>query len=126
MKTDVEKLRIGPKTKGTRRTTFNFRDGTHGDIYLATLKAIASTPPQLKFEYRELNKRIKMICTEEKYPAGSSMVGAISHMKEIAKPNDHSVYTYLDWDHEKQILDIPSPYFMFYIRWSDALKQTAP
>ena len=30
----------------------------------------------------------------------------------------------IDWDEHKQILDIPDPYLLFYLRWSGRLRET--
>jgi hypothetical protein len=29
----------------------------------------------------------------------------------------------LDWDEQKQVLEIPDPYFLFYLRWSNRLRE---
>jgi hypothetical protein len=29
----------------------------------------------------------------------------------------------VDWDEQKQVLDIPDPYLLFYLRWSGRLRQ---
>jgi hypothetical protein len=29
----------------------------------------------------------------------------------------------IDWDDQTQILDIPDPYFLFYLRWSGRLRE---
>jgi len=29
----------------------------------------------------------------------------------------------IDWDEQKQILDIPDPYLLFYLRWSQRLTE---
>jgi hypothetical protein len=34
-------------------------------------------------------------------------------------PNERAI----DWDEQKQILDIPDPYLLFYLRWSGRLQE---
>lgn len=29
----------------------------------------------------------------------------------------------IEWDDQKQILDLPDPYLLFYLRWSDRLSE---
>lgn len=55
-------------------------------------------------------------------PVGSSVTGSCLHMSKLAEdrfPNERVI----DWDEQKQVLDIPNPYF-FYLRWSDRLQQS--
>jgi hypothetical protein len=34
-------------------------------------------------------------------------------------PNERAI----DWDDQKQVLDLPDPYLLFYLRWSKRLEQ---
>jgi hypothetical protein len=31
----------------------------------------------------------------------------------------------LEWDDQKEVLHIPDPYFLFYLRWSERLREPA-
>jgi hypothetical protein len=116
----VDVLDAGPPTRGTKRITFSFRDGTSGDVYRAVLKAAASDPPQLSFGYDELLARTALICSNDP-PAGSSVTSTCVHMSKLAAdkfPSERAI----DWDDSKPVLDIPDPYLMFYLRWSGRLR----
>jgi len=117
----VDVLDAGPKTRGTERMLYDFADGSRGDVYRAVLKAVASDPPRLSFSYEELLKRMRVVCKDAQ-PAGSSIVGTCHHISKLALekfPNERAV----DWDEQKQILDIPDPYLLFYLRWSGRLSE---
>lgn len=119
-RTLVDILISGPKTRGTTRTNFTFQDGTAGDVYTTILKAVMTNPPSLSFSYEELTRRVAKVCYK-KQPVGSSIIGACQQMSELAKekfPKERAI----DWDHQKQILDISDPYLLFYLRWSKKLK----
>lgn len=112
----VEVLDAGPKTRGIERKLYEFRDKTEGDVYRCILKAVASNPPSLSFNYEELLKRIEEVCANDS-PVGSSITGTCWQMSKLAQekfPNERAI----DWDEQKQILDIPDPYLLFYLRWS--------
>lgn len=117
----VDVLDKGPKTRGTERLTYNFQNGVSGDVYRCVLTAIAADPPRLSFQYDEILQRTKEICVNEP-PVGSSVTGSCLHMSKLALERfpDERV---IDWDETKQVLDIPNPYFLFYLRWSDRLKE---
>lgn len=118
----VDVLDAGPKTRGTERKTYRFGDGTEGDVYRCVLKAIAADPPQLAFPYDELIARTGRVCAGDESPVGSSVAGTCLHISKLAQekfPNERAI----DWDEQKQILDIPDPYLLFYLRWSGRLRE---
>jgi hypothetical protein len=117
----VDVLEAGPKTRGTERKTYEFTDETKGDVYRCVLKAIAADPPRLSFKYDELLERTTRICHGEA-PVGSSVTGTCLHMTRLAQERFPSERV-IDWDEQKQILDIPDPYLLFYLRWSGRLKE---
>jgi hypothetical protein len=117
----VDVLDAGPKTRGSERKLYNFRDGTKGDVYRAVLKAVAADPPKLSHNYDELLSRTAAVCVGES-PVGSSVTGTCLHISRLAHekfPGERAI----DWDEQKQILDIPDPYLLFYLRWSGRLKE---
>jgi hypothetical protein len=117
----VDVLDAGPRTRGTERKIYNFRDGTSGDVYRCVLKAVASDPPMLSFPYDELTRRTHQICVGES-PVGSSVTGTCLHMAKLAEdkfPKERVI----DWDDQKQVLDIPDPYLAFFLRWSGRLME---
>lgn len=117
----VDVLDAGPRTRGTERKMYTFRDGTSGDVYRVVLKSVANDPPQLSFPYEELLKRTASCCVKDS-PVGSSVTGTCLHMSKLALekfPNERAV----DWDEQKQVFDIPDPYLLFYLRWSGRLRE---
>jgi hypothetical protein len=117
----VDVLDSGPRTRGTERKTYNFFDGTSGDVYRVILRALADDPPRLSYPYNELLERTVKICDGES-PVGSSVTGTCLHMSKLARekfPSERAI----DWDEAKQVLDIPDPYLLFYLRWSGRLKE---
>lgn len=112
-------LDAGPPMRGTRRNVFKFKDGTEGDAYRVVLKAIAMDPPRLSFGYDELLNRTNIMC-EGEGPGGSSVTSSCVHMARLAAekfPRDQAI----EWDESRPQLDLPDPYFMFYLRWSGRL-----
>jgi hypothetical protein len=117
----IDVLDAGPKTRGQERKMYSFRDGTSGDVYRAVLKAVANDPPRLSFAYADLLTRTAGVCLGEP-PIGSSVIGTCLHMSRLALdkfPRERAI----DWDEQKQILDIPDPYLLFYLRWSGRLAE---
>lgn len=117
----VDVLDAGPRTRGTERKTYRFKDGSEGDVYRVVLRAVAERPPRLSFSYPELLERTVNICVGES-PVGSSVTGTCLHMAKLAKekfPTERAV----DWDEQKQVFDIPDPYLPFYLRWSGRLNE---
>jgi hypothetical protein len=117
----VDVLDAGPRTRGTERKTYKFADGTEGDVYRVVLRAVADNPPRLSYPYEELLNRTAKVCIGES-PVGSSVTGTCLHMAKLARekfPNERAV----DWDEQKQVFDIPDPYLLFYLRWSNRLHE---
>jgi hypothetical protein len=118
----VDILDAGPNPRAERKT-YELANGTRGDVYRAVLKAIAGDPTALHFRYDDLMQRLASVCVGET-PQGSSIVGACAHMSKLADDQlpTHRVF---DWDDARQVLDLPDPYFLFYLRWSGRLALTA-
>lgn len=115
-------LDCGPKLRGKERKIYTFTDGSCGDVYRCILKAISANPPSLSFNYDSLVARTRAICIGES-PGGSSLSGSCGQMIKLALenfPNERAI----DWD-EKEVLDIPDPYLLFYLRWSGRLLEKA-
>lgn len=115
----VQVLDQGPKTRGTERKIHQLKWGATGDVYRCLLHAIASDPPVQSLTYREITSRTEAICVGAP-PAGSSVVTACAHMHNLAAakfPNE----VVFDWDEDKQVLNLPDPYLLFFLRWSGFL-----
>ncbi len=117
----VDVLDPGPRARGVERKTYRFTDGTTGDVYRAVLKAIAGEPRALSFSYEDLSARVRAMADGES-PPGSSLFAACAHMHKLALDHLPNVRV-LEWDDTQHVLDIPDPYFLFYLRWSDRLRQ---
>lgn len=115
----VRLLDRGAKTRGTERKTYRFVDSKEGDVYRVILQALAADPPRLAFDYDDLGRRIDRVCADSK-PLGSSIVSTLSQMAGIAAES-FPTEKVLEWNETKQILDIPDPYLLFYLRWSGHL-----
>ncbi len=116
----VDVLDAGPR-RGAERKTYKFDDESSGDVYRAVLKAIASEPLALTFTYDAILDRVEKVCVGE-VPPGSSIALALAHIDKLAL-DQVPTSRVLEWDEGKQVLDIPDPYFMFYLRWSGRLAQ---
>jgi len=114
----IERLREGPKTRGTERRNYRLSSGDTGDVYTIVLRALSLDPPQLRFTYSQLLGRIGKVC-EGLTPSGSSTSGACHHIAQFA--NDGQSKILIEWDSDNEILDIREPYLLFYMRWSDTI-----
>lgn len=106
----------GPKTRGAARNQYTFSDGSTGDVYTSILKAISSCEPQLSFSYNDIKDKVENIIQGDP-PRGVSLTQALQQMDKIVleKLGEDRV---LEWDDEKMTLDIPDPYFLYFLRWS--------
>lgn len=112
----VEKMKEGPKTRGSDRLIYNTAHGWKGDVYRLLVKALSLDPPTLAFRYGPLNERITGMCMDS-IPSGSSITGACEHSARIV--NDAALDRIVEWDGESDVFDIRDPYFLFFLRWSD-------
>jgi hypothetical protein len=114
----------GAKIRGTERKTYDLQDGTTGDVYRVVLKALAADPPRSNFTYQQLVDRATTVCRGDP-PVGSSIVSTCSQLKKLADAaGGQSVSsTEIDWDEDLQVLDIPNPFFLYYLRWSGLLNE---
>ena len=114
-------LHIGAKTRGTERKEHDLVDETRGDVYRAILLAMKQDPAKLSFTYEEITTRVREICRGDA-PTGSSVNAALTQMHTIAE-NLQAGSSPLSWD--DPTLDIVDPYFLFFLRCSDKLRQIA-
>ncbi|HHA1766972.1 TPA: hypothetical protein ACOEDU_000431 [Enterobacter ludwigii] len=112
----VDKMRDGPKTRGSDRKAYISTKGWQGDVYVFLLKAIALNPPTLTFRYADLVSRVQSLCIGES-PSGSGITSACQHSTAIA--NTAAANNIIEFDQENDVLDIRDPYLLFYLRWVD-------
>lgn len=122
----VRALASGPRARPDQRRKYTHRDGRQGDVYITALRAIAMDPPRLALSYADLTRRLEELCKGE-HPDGASIVrtcvalGQIAASGAFAAPSGPS----LEWDDQEQVLVIPDPYLLFYLRWSGILEREA-
>lgn len=112
-------LRRGPKERGQDRSTYELKTGAKGDVYECILRAVKSDPPKLALPYPELKDRIEALCVGDA-PRGVAIANSVALMARLAitqMPRERAI----DWDEEREVLDIVDPYFLFYLRWSEKL-----
>jgi len=112
----VEKMKEGPKTRGSDRKIHVSKFNWQGDVYKLLIKALSLDPPQLTFRYQPLVDRITATCSGEA-PSGSSITSACYHTASIV--DDTVGEKVVEWDSENDVFDIRDPYLLFYLRWSD-------
>ncbi len=112
----IRVMREGPKVRGTERNPYQLKDGTIKDVYPIIVRALAVSPPELTLSYPNLLTRIGSLCVNG-HPQGSSVTGACSHMSTLA--NDAAGGAVMEWDAEKDMLDIRDPYLLFALRWAE-------
>jgi hypothetical protein len=112
----LEKMKEGPKTRGSDRKIHTSTAGWQGDVYRLLVKALSLNPPQLTFRYQSLIDRISATCVGDS-PSGSSITSACYQTASIV--NDAVGEKIVEWDPENDVFDIRDPYLLFYLRWSD-------
>ena len=107
----------GPKPRGQERKTYSLIDGRSGDVYYVILKALGHGDPMLTVPYAELKKRIESLVPVDP-PRGVGIIQALQQMDKavVEKLGEDRV---LEWDEEKEFLNVPDPYFLYYLRWAD-------
>jgi hypothetical protein len=105
---------------GGERNIYSFGTSrTAGDVYDCILRAIAANPPKLSLDQGEIVNRIERDCRDEA-PTTSSITQAISRVDGWISDRLEESHIF-DWEEERRTLEIPDPYLVFYLRWSDAL-----
>lgn len=120
----VRALVAGPKARPGERRKYVHRDGKEGDVYLTIMRAIAMDPPRLTLEYAELGGRLEELCKGD-HPDGASIVRTCVALGQIAQGFAAPAAPSLEWDERDQVLSIPDPYLLFYLRWSNFLERAA-
>ena len=113
--TALDILEKGPRIRGTERKTYQLTDGSRGDVYTVVLKAMATGEPKLTLKYSDIRSRVEQI-TDGEPPSGSSIVSTLTQMDEAAQSLRQGDRV-LEWDSEKETLNFPDPYFLYYLRW---------
>ena len=111
----VDAMKYGPKTRGKDRKSYVLRDGLKAmDVYPLILRGIACNPPNLTLKANDLSARVQSLCSGEQ-PGSGSIVNSCSHIMSIA--NEAEGRQVIEWDTERDLLDIRDPYLLFFLRW---------
>ena len=115
-KTAFDIILAGPKIRGRERKLYQMDNGKDGDIYHVILRALACGEPTLAFPYAEIKKRISQIVPFDP-PRGVDISESLEqiHHRVLEKLGEDRV---LEWDAEKETLNIPDPYCLYYLRWA--------
>ena len=116
-KTAFDIILAGAKTRGSERNIHTLANGQSGDVYFVLLKAIASANPLLSFRYSQLKERVESLVPHDP-PRGVGITSTLEQMHKSVqeKLGEDRV---LEWDKEKETLDVPDPYFLYYLRWAN-------
>lgn len=115
-KTAFDIIVTGPKPRGSERKTYNLITGKAGDVYYVILKAIARGEPLLTLPYAAIKNRVEEVVPSDP-PRGVGIIQALQQMHNSVteKLGEDRV---LEWDEEKETLNILDPYFLYYLRWT--------
>lgn len=123
-RTLVRALITGPKARAGDRRMYVHNDGRRADIYLSVIKAMMMDPPLLAIERDEIHRRLEFICNGA-VPERLNIVNACIAMANIAQTLASTMGPSLEWDEAAQMLVLPDPYLLFYLRWSVAVEREA-
>jgi hypothetical protein len=120
----VRAMISGPRARPGDRRTYVHRDGRTADVYLSIMRAVAMDPPRLSIDYAELQQRLEVLCKGAS-PDGASVVNACTKLGQIAAGFATFTGPSFEWDDQAQMILIPDPYLLFYLRWSIHLEREA-
>lgn len=104
---------------GGERNTFQLKSGVEGDVYDAILHGIASNPPKVSFDQSDIIRRVGDVCEEEE-PQSGNLTQAIKRVDRWIDNSEQETPVF-EWREETKNVEIPDPYLIFYLRWSDDL-----
>lgn len=111
----VAAMKDGPKIRGKDRKSYVLRSSQSAmDVYPLILRGIAYNPPKLTLKASDLTTRVQNLCTGEQ-PGSGSIVNSCTHIVSIA--NEAEGRQVIEWDAERDLLDIRDPYLLFFLRW---------
>lgn len=115
-KTAFDIIVTGPKPRGQERSIYKLANGQTGDVYYVILKALAAREPTLTLPYALLKERIEELVPVDP-PRGVGIIQALQQMGKavVERLGEDRV---LEWDEDKEFLNVPDPYFLYYLRWS--------
>lgn len=113
----------------SQRDSHDFIDGTEGDVYEAILRGIADDSIQDELDQSEEGlDRAKLVeginnqCANSPPPL-PSITQALERMDERITET-HPESAIFEWKSDTNKIQLPDPYLIFYLRWSDKLDYT--
>lgn len=126
----VEKMHSGPLTRRDQRTLYRFPDNSEGDFQRCFLYLLSLDPPRLDHSIVEFQRRLNSFPVTNAStgrPERVSMerirtccIRAATYAADLYK--DRKI---IDWDSDKEVLNILEPSFLFYLRSSNKLRELA-
>lgn len=111
----VAVMKDGPKIRGRDRKSYVLQSNNAAmDVYPLILRGIACDPPKLTLKANELVARVQNLCSGDQ-PGSGSIINSCSHIVAIA--NEAEGRQVIEWDAERDLLDIRDPYLFFFLRW---------
>lgn len=111
----VAAMKDGPKIRGKDRKSYVLASSqTAMDVYPLILRGIACNPPMLTLKASEFTGRVQGLCTGDQ-PGSGSIVNSCAHIVSIA--NEAEGRQVIEWDAERDVLDVRDPYLLFFLRW---------
>lgn len=102
------------------RKIYDFPLKGQGDVYDVILRALAANPPRLTLDRGKILDRVQDTCHAEA-PQSGNIVQTIQRIdKWISNKVPESDYCF-DWVDDRKALELPDPYLIFCIRWSNTL-----
>jgi hypothetical protein len=113
----VAVMKDGPKIRGKDRKSYVLQSNNAAmDVYPLILRGIACDPPKLTLKANELVARVQNLCSGD-VPGSGSIINSCSHIVSIA--NEAEGRQVIEWDAERDLLDIRDPYLLFFLRWGE-------
>jgi hypothetical protein len=120
----VRAMISGPRARPGERRAYVHHDGRVGDVYLSIMRSVAMDPPRLEIDSSDLLTRLDFIC-KGAAPDRTSVINACAKLAQIAGGFPSITGPAFEWDEQVQMILIPDPYLLFYLRWSVALEREA-
>jgi len=116
--TIFELLGGGVSSNGNGRKKYKFELKGEGDIYDILLRAFALNPPKLTLDRTDIINRVEKVCNDET-PQSGNIVQTIQRIDGwISEKVPQSDYSF-EWIDERKCVEVPDPYLIFCLRWSD-------
>jgi hypothetical protein len=120
----VRAMVSGPRARPGERRAYVHHDGRVADVYLSIMRAVAMDPPMLSLDLPDVQRRLEVLC-KGAAPDTASVVNACSRLSQIAAGFAAVTGPSFEWDEQAQVILMPDPYLLFYLRWSIALEREA-